>query len=244
MTEFAGNPVRFSTSLEMKTVSASYQALHPERSRATHHFAHALLLLAALFLALPAAAQNLSVDINQGLSRPLPIAVPAFATPSTQATPAGDTARLGNEVATVISNDLESSGLFRPLDPLAYTTDVTMPDVTAPRYPNWRTIGAQALVTGFVEARGDGSITVGCYLYDVFSQQALVRQGFNTEPGAWRRAAHKCADAVYSRLTGETGYFDSRIVYVSETGPATQRIKRLAIMDQDPDALTLTRPQP
>ncbi|MBZ6378931.1 Tol-Pal system beta propeller repeat protein TolB [Pacificimonas flava] len=189
--------------------------------------------LLALVLGTAAAAQNLSVDINQGVSRPLPIAIPDFATPSSASTPAGDTAALGGDVAEVITNDLESSGLFRPIDPLAFTTDVAMADVTAPSYPNWRTIGAQALVTGFVEAREDGSITVGCYLYDVFSQQALVRQGFNTQPRAWRRAAHKCADAVYSRLTGETGYFDSRIVYVSETGPATARIKRLAIMDQD-----------
>ncbi|MEE4349397.1 MAG: Tol-Pal system beta propeller repeat protein TolB [Pacificimonas sp.] len=192
-----------------------------------------LLLIAALFLALPAAAQNLSVDINQGISRPLPIAVPDFTTPGTVDTAAGTTTTLGEQVADVITNDLASSGLFRPIDQLAFTTSVSMPDVTAPRYTNWRTIGAQALVTGFVEARGDGTITVGCYLYDVFSQQALVRQGFNTTPRAWRRAAHKCADAVYSRLTGETGYFDSRIVYVSETGPATDRIKRLAIMDQD-----------
>ena len=103
----------------------------------------------------------------------------------------------------------------------------------APRFPNWRTVAAQALVTGFVQVNGDGSITVGCYLYDVFSEEILAREGFSTQPAFWRRAAHKCADAVYSRLTGESGYFDSRIVYVSETGRQTKRIKRLAIMDQD-----------
>lgn len=192
-----------------------------------------LAALTCLLIALPAAAQNLSVDINQGVSRPLPIAVPEFATQNSVSTAAGTTAQLGAQVAEVISNDLESSGLFNPIDPLAFTTDVTFPDVTAPRYASWRTVNAQALVTGFVNANASGEITVGCYLYDVFSETTLVRQGFSTDASAWRRAAHKCADAVYSRLTGETGYFDSRVVYVSETGPATSRIKRLAIMDQD-----------
>ncbi|MGB7406155.1 MAG: Tol-Pal system beta propeller repeat protein TolB [Pacificimonas sp.] len=194
-----------------------------------------LIALSALLLALavPANAQNLSVDINQGVTRPLPIAIPDFATQADVETPAGSTAALGERVAEVIANDLRSSGLFRPLDPLAFTTDVSYADVLSPNFPSWRTVAAQALVSGFTERQADGSITVGCYLYDVFSEEVLVREGFNTSPRFWRRAAHKCADAVYSRLTGETGYFDSRVVYISETGPATNRIKRLAIMDQD-----------
>ncbi|MGS0014412.1 hypothetical protein ACUOIJ_24265, partial [Escherichia coli] len=76
-------------------------------------------------------------------------------------------------------------------------------------------------------------LTVGCYLYDVFSRAELARQGFVVPPSEWRRAGHKCADMVYSKLTGEGPYFDSRVVYVSETGPKGKRIKRLAIMDQD-----------
>ena len=191
-------------------------------------FATFLLMISA-----PVVAQNLSVDINQGVSRPLPIAIPDFTTRSDVETPAGTTAQLGVRVAEVVTNDLKSSGLFRPIDKLAFTTTVRYPDVLSPQFASWRTVAAQALVTGFAERQADGSITVGCYLYDVFSEEVLVREGFNTEPRNWRRAAHKCADAVYSRLTGEAGYFDSRIVYVSETGPATSRIKRLAVMDQD-----------
>ena len=192
----------------------------------------ALSVLLIVIAAMPAAAQ-LRVDINAGISKPMPIAVPAFTTPALASTVAGDTAALGRQVAEVVSNDLASSGLFKPINPSAFTTSVAYADVLAPRFPNWRTVAAQALVTGFVQVNGNGTITVGCYLYDVFSEEILAREGFSTQPAFWRRAAHKCADAVYSRLTGESGYFDSRIVYVSETGSQTKRIKRLAIMDQD-----------
>ena len=191
-----------------------------------------LVLLIALGLAAPAAAV-LRVDINTGIAQPLPVAVPAFAAAAPAATEAGTTAELGARVAKVIADDLGSSGLFRPLDPAAYTTSVTPADVTAPRFPAWRMLAVQALVTGSVSVNPGGGITVGCYAYDVFSSDELARQGFVTTAANWRRAAHKCADLVYSRLTGETGYFDSRIVYVSETGPKTRRIKRLAVMDQD-----------
>ena len=99
--------------------------------------------------------------------------------------------------------------------------------------PISRPTGAQNLVQGFVQANGNGSLTVGCYLYDVAAQTELTRQGYVVQPRDWRRAAHQCADTIYSRLTGEGAYFDTRIVYVSETGPARRRIKRLAIMDYD-----------
>ncbi len=190
-------------------------------------------LLVALAAAAAPAGAVIRVDINSGIAQPLPIAVPGFVTAAPVATDAGTTAELGNKVAQVIANDLKSSGLFRPLDPAAYTTSVSVADVTAPQFASWRTVAAQALVTGTVSANPDGGITVGCYAYDVFSAAELARQGFVTTAAGWRRAAHKCADLVYSRLTGETGYFDSRIVYVSETGPKTRRIKRLAVMDQD-----------
>lgn len=191
-----------------------------------------LITILVALVAVPAAAV-LRVDINSGISAPMPIAVPAFTTPAPAPTEAGSTGDLGRQVATVIANDLASSGLFRPLDPAAYTTNVSYADVTRPAFAAWRTIAAQALVTGAVAANPDGSITVACYAYDVFSSEELARQGFVTTAGNWRRAAHKCADLVYARLTGESGYFDSRIVYVSETGARTKRIKRLAVMDQD-----------
>ena len=186
----------------------------------------------ALVAAIPAAAV-IRVDINAGLAQPLPIAVPAFAAANAAPTDAGTPAELGQRVAKVIADDLKSSGLFRPLDPAAYTTTVSVPDVTRPQFASWRTVAAQALVTGTVTANPDGGVTIGCYAYDVFSAEELARNGFVTTAAGWRRAAHKCADLVYARLTGETGYFDSRIVYVSETGAKTKRIKRLAVMDQD-----------
>ena len=193
-----------------------------------------LFALATLLTVVAAPAQAvLRVDINAGISQPMPIVVPTFPASAPASTPAGDTVALGKQVAQIISSDLESSGLFRPLNPASFTTQVSYPDVQRPQFMAWRTLAAQALVTGFVTANADGSITVGCYLYDVFSEEELAREGFNTQPQFWRRAAHKCADLVYSRLTGESGYFDSRVVYVSETGPKTKRIKRLAIMDQD-----------
>ncbi len=185
--------------------------------------------LLALIVATPAAAQ-LRVDVTQGVSAPMPVAVPGFATPASAPTAAGTTEALGTQVAGVIANDLKSSGLFRPVGP---TDAVPFPAVTAPAYDTWRTASAQALITGAVEANADGSITIACYLYDPFAQSQLASEGFRVAPAAWRRAAHKCADKVYARLTGESGYFDSQITYIAETGPKTQRIKRLAVMDQD-----------
>ena len=188
-----------------------------------------LFQLLVLLTAAPAAAV-IRVDINSGTASPLPVAVPAFPATADAATAAGTTSALGNQVAAVIAADLGSSGLFRPVDAVVAVVPV---DVTAPRFDAWRASPAQALVTGNVTANPDGGVTVGCYAYDVAASEELARQGFVTTAANWRRAAHKCADLVYARLTGETGYFDSRIVYVSETGPKTKRIKRLAVMDQD-----------
>lgn len=189
-------------------------------------------LAAAMLLAAPAAAQ-LRVDINSGISQPMPIAVPAFPATAVAATTAGTTTELGARIADVIANDLRSSGLFRPIAQAAFTTSVGPADVLRPQFAAWRTVAAQALITGSVTANPDGGITLACYAYDVFAGEELTRQGFVTTAAGWRRAAHKCADLVYSRLTGESGYFDSRIVYISETGPRSRRIKRLAVMDQD-----------
>ncbi len=188
-----------------------------------------LFQLLVLLTAAPVAAV-IRVDINSGTASPLPVAVPAFPATADAATAAGTTSALGTQVAAVIAADLGSSGLFRPVEAVVA---VAAADVTAPRFDSWRTSPAQALVTGDITANPDGGVTVGCYAYDVASSEELARQGFVTTAANWRRAAHKCADLVYARLTGETGYFDSRIVYVSETGPKTTRIKRLAVMDQD-----------
>jgi TolB protein len=192
---------------------------------------NAAWLTLAAALASPAAAQ-IEVDVVGGISAPMPIAVPTMPTPAVTGTPAGDTATLGARVAEVIVNDLKNSGLFKPL-PAGSLLPVAFPQVTAPDYAGWGATGSQALVQGFVQANGDGTLTVGCYLYDVFAKTELTRQGFVVKPGDWRRGAHKCADTVYTRLSGEGPYFDSQVVYVSETGPKQRRIKRLAMMDQD-----------
>ncbi len=189
------------------------------------------IIAAAMLCASPAAAQ-IRVDISGGISQPMPIAIPVMPTPAAAGTAAGDTASLGGRVAEIVTNDLKGSGLFTPVPPGSLAA-VAYPQVTAPDFGTWARTGAQALVQGFVKANGDGTLTVGCYLYDVFARTELARQGFVVTPPYWRRAAHKCADTVYSRLTGEGPYFDSRVAYVSETGPKNHRIKRLAIMDQD-----------
>lgn len=179
-----------------------------------------------------AGGQRLRVDITGGIAAPTPIAIPPMPTQAVVKTAAGSTDVLGRQLSEIITNDLKNSGLFKPLSP-GQLRPVSMPEVTAPAYDFWGSSGAQALVQGFIRANGDGNLTVGCYLYDVYAKTELTRQGFVVPPSDWRRAAHKCADMVYTRLTGEGPYFDSRVAYVSETGPKNRRIKRLAIMDQD-----------
>ena len=102
-----------------------------------------------------------------------------------------------------------------------------------PRFPDWRAINAQALVTGRVMRQGDGRLQAEFRLWDVFAGQQLAGQQYFTSPDNWRRIAHIISDAIYERLTGEKGYFDTRVVFVDETGPKDRRVKRLAIMDQD-----------
>lgn len=172
------------------------------------------------------------IQVGVNVNRALPIAVPYMATPRAADTPAGNTENLGRQVAEIVSTDLRNSGLFSPVGPNGLRAP-SFTQVTAPDFPYFSSVGAPNLVQGFVQANGDGNLTVGCYLYDVAAQSELARQGYVVRPSDWRRAAHRCADSIYSRLTGEGGYFDTRIVYVSETGPARRRVKRLAIMDYD-----------
>ncbi len=185
----------------------------------------------ALLVAAPASAQ-LSVDVTDDSgSAKLRIAVPTLPTSQIVTTPAGSTAELGYKVAQVIADDLRNSGLFAPSGPNGIRA-VNMTEVTAPNYGTW--LDYEALVHGFVRsAGGAGDITVGCYLYDVALKVELTRQGYVVAPRDWRRAAHKCADAIYARLTGESPFFDSRIAYIAESGPKEARVKRLAIMDSD-----------
>jgi TolB protein len=185
-----------------------------------------LWLVAVVAAPWPARAQ-LELDITEGVVEPLPIAISEFY----GATPAA--AQRGREIADVVSADLERSGLFRPIDRRAF---IQSPDQlrSLPRFADWRQINAEALVTGEVSGGEDGGdLEVEFRLWDVFAGIQLRGLRFATGADNWRRVAHKVADAVYERITGETGYFDTRIVYVAESGPATDRVKRLAIMDQD-----------
>jgi TolB protein len=190
----------------------------------------ALAAVALAAFATPALAQ-LSVDVTDESASSLKIAVPAMPAQQQVTTPAGTTDELGRKIAEVIASDLRGSGLFEPSGPAGVPT-VGVPEVTFPQYEKWGSF--EALVQGFVRsAGGNNDITVGCYLYDVALKSELTRQGYVVSPGDWRRAAHKCADAIYARLSGESPFFDSRIAYIAESGPKDNRTKRLAIMDSD-----------
>jgi TolB protein len=182
-----------------------------------------LILLAALTALFAAPAQAaLQVDVTQGNAQPLPIAIPDFI---------GDPAT-GANVAGVVRADLERSGLFRPLDQKGFAERIT--DINkVPTFASWRSITAQGLVTGQVVMQPDGRMRVDFRLWDVYGESQMLGLQYFTTPENWRRIAHKVSDAIYERITGEKGYFDTRIVFISESGPATKRVKRLAIMDED-----------
>jgi len=188
-------------------------------------------LVASLGLTATAHAQ-LTVDVDNSAGEELVIAVPGLPTPQNVDTAAGSTGELGSKISDVIVSDLRSSGLFKPVG-RNQVRGISYTEVTAPQFPYWSSTSASALIQGFVRSNNDGRLTVGCYLYDVALETELTRQGFVVEPRDWRRAAHKCADAIYSRLSGESPFFDSRIAYIAETGPKDNRVKRLAIMDSD-----------
>jgi TolB protein len=135
-------------------------------------------------------------------------------------------------MADLIAKDLTRTGRFLAVD-ISKVRQPSYPEVTAPAYATWRSAGAGALVSGFVQARPDGRLTVGCYLYDVQSGRELTRTGFLIAPADWRRAAHKCSDAIYQKVTGQPGLFQTRIAYVEESGPGPARTRRLAVQDLD-----------
>ena len=181
------------------------------------------LVLAAL--AGPAKAE-LQVDITRGHLEPLPIAITNFHGTSEV------TRAVGRQIAGVVAADLERSGLFRPVDPRAFIQTGLLPD-QRPRFADWRLINAQALVNGAAAIQPDGRLRLDFRLWDVLAEQQMVGLAYFTPTENWRRVAHIVADAIYKRITGEEGYFDTRLVYIAESGPPDRRVKRLAIMDQD-----------
>jgi TolB protein len=169
-----------------------------------------------------AASADPVIDVNQGVAQPLPVAIPVFSGASPY----------GADITKVITANLERSGLFRPLDPATFIEkglDVNL----IPQFPQWKQIGAEALINGNVVLDPDGRLRVDFRLWDVPSGQSIVDLQFTATQENWRRVAHKISDAVYEKLTGQGGYFDTRIVFVAESGPKTKRVRHLEIMDQD-----------
>ena len=192
---------------------------------------------AALASAFHLAAAQIVVDVTEGTSKPYPIAIPDFGFK-------GDAGDLARQISEVVRNDLVSTGLFATTDPAAFIQRDLSIDVQ-PRFADWRIIQADGLVVGEVEilpgqtpAPEDDQVLVSFRLWDVNGEEVYRLNGQSgrrllTPVSNWRRIAHQIADSIYTRLTGEDGYLDTRIVYIAETGPKTNRVKRLAIMDQD-----------
>ncbi len=177
------------------------------------------VLIALVMFTFPAFAE-LRIDVTRGNVEPLPIAINDFA---------GNA--VGQQISDVVAADLARSGLFRLVPPTSFI-ERGLPVDGTPRFADWRAVNSQALVVGRVT--GDGSnLTVEFRLWDVLAEGQMIGRRFTTTAGNWRQLAHMIADAIYSRLTGEKGYFNTRVVFVADSGPYNRRIKRLAIMDQD-----------
>ncbi len=182
--------------------------------------------LTILLLILPiSVSSELRIDITKGNTEPIPVALVKFSSKS------GEEVKVSNDINKVISNNLQRSGLFKILPESVFLKNVLDFD-QKPSFPDWKITTAQGLVHGKLTVSRD-KLNINFRLWDVFSEKQMVAQQLSTELANWRRIAHVISDIIYKRITGESGYFDSRIVYISESGPKNKRIKRLAIVDQD-----------
>jgi TolB protein len=180
-----------------------------------------------------AAANGAAAHAQQpGTAAATVVAVPPLSTPSDKPTSAGGTLGLAWQASKLIAQDLSTTSEIMPLPP-SQKDFYSYPEVTAPTFSRSRAAGAKMLVTGFVQARSDGRVTFGCYVYDVEKGREVGRKGFVVVPQEWSRAAHKCSGLAYTAVTGAPGIFDTRIAYVAESGAAATRVKRIAIMDSD-----------
>ncbi len=205
----------------------TYGAVNAIATSVSKKIAAAALALCMVAVAVPVLpAYAAVIDITQGNVDPLPIAITDFIGAAEQET------KVGADISSVVTNDLERSGLFRPLAKASFIEKISDINVQ-PRFGDWRVINSKVLVTGQTRMESDGRLRVEFRLWDVLGEQQLTGLQFFTTPDNWRRVAHLISDAIYKRLTGEEGYFDTRIVYVSETGAKNARVKRLTIMDQD-----------
>lgn len=184
------------------------------------------LFVFALALLPLSAHADLKISVTQGRVEPMPIAISPFVGD-------GQNNDIGKQMSDIVSHDLESSSLFRPISPTAFIQDARSTALEGPRFTDWKPLNTQALVTGAITAAPDGRLRVEFRLWDVYGQTQVDGMAYTTTPQNWRRIAHIIADSIFKRLTGEEGYFDTRIVYIAESGPFNARVKRLAIMDQD-----------
>lgn len=172
------------------------------------------------------AKAELTIDVNGAMRDPMPLAIAEMVSSTPSA------ANYGEKIHEVVIADLERSGLFRIISEKSYIQKFKSID-EMPTFTDWQAINALGLVQSAITETSPTTLKIEFRLWDVFSEEQLKGQSFSTEKDNWRRVAHVIADAIYEQLTGEKGYFDTRIVYISESGPATRRVKRLAIMDQD-----------
>lgn len=223
-----------SPSFELITKETRQTGIPPKMkpiARQAHNAILPLIAITVLSLGLVLTSANqaraeLRVVIDDAFAAPLPVAVTTFV---------GDSEsdqQLGTDISNVVAADLESTGLFKIIERGAFIQDDESLR-SGPRFADWRLINAQALVQGNTQLQPDGRLRVEFRLWDVLAEQQMTGLAYFTTPNNWRRVAHIIADVIYKRLTGEEGYFDTRIVYVAESGPQNRRTKRLGIMDQD-----------
>lgn len=189
-------------------------------------FKKLLIILVFFGLGIKSVMAEIYVDIDSGNINPISIAIMNFESKDKEL------ASIGEKITSVITNDLKRSGLFTPISHDAFV-DKTQDIDAMPTFENWAVINAMALVYGNIEAKEDGKVRVEFQLWDVLGQIRLEGQVLLTEKSNWRRIAHIISDYIYKRMTGDNGYFDTRIVYVAETGSKLDRTKRLAVIDQD-----------
>ena len=185
-----------------------------------------IIILIISLLSSQAFSEDLRIKINSGQVEPLPIAIANFTGGE------GGSSKIGMQISTVVSNNLVGSGQFKAIESAAFIAPPTNPSVR-PNFTDWTPLGIKALITGSVKNINDQQIEVEFRLWDVIAETDLIGLRLSVNSKAWRRVAHIISDEIFERLSGDSGYFDTRIVYVAESGPQNNRIKRLAIMDQD-----------
>jgi TolB protein len=191
-----------------------------------NHLKTLLLYFTLSITSATSASAIVYIDINKGNIQPQPIAINNFL--GTQA----EAMDLGTDISRVLSHDLERSGLFRPIDHAAFIEHLKGSHVV-PKFSSWRQINANHVVSGGVSIKANHEIEVEFRLWDIYSEQQIAAYSHTIAEKEWRRVAHRIADQIYKRLTGEEGYFDTQITYIAESGPTLKRIRKLAVMDQD-----------